>query len=67
MPAEVIGGDIESIALKPLEQFYGGRRLVLNDPPARPFTAADNEAVQKLYCDVGLTEAAVLLEKHVER
>jgi acyl-homoserine-lactone acylase len=34
-----IGGDIESIALKPLEQFYGGRRVGLNDPPARPFTA----------------------------
>jgi len=30
-------------------------------------TGADNEAVQKLYCDVGLTEASVLLEKHVER
>ncbi|MBE3032443.1 MAG: GNAT family N-acetyltransferase [Actinobacteria bacterium] len=30
-------------------------------------TAADNEAVQKLYCDVGLTEASVLLEKHGER
>lgn len=30
-------------------------------------TGADNEAVQKLYCDVGLTEASVLLEKHAER
>lgn len=28
---------------------------------------AENEAVQKLYCDVGLTEASVLLEKHVQR
>ncbi|MEI6451697.1 MAG: GNAT family N-acetyltransferase [Actinomycetes bacterium] len=28
---------------------------------------ADNEAVQKLYFEVGLTEAAVLLEKHIER
>ena len=28
---------------------------------------ADNEAAQKLYFDVGLTEASVLLEKHVER
>jgi len=30
-------------------------------------TAADNEAVQKLYCDAGLTEASVLLEKHAKR
>jgi ribosomal protein S18 acetylase RimI-like enzyme len=30
-------------------------------------TAADNEAAQKLYFDAGLTEASVLLEKHVER
>ena len=30
-------------------------------------TGADNEAAQKLYCDVGLTEASVLLEKHAER
>ena len=34
-----IGGDIESIALPPLETFYGGRRVVRADPPARPFTA----------------------------
>ena len=34
-----IGGDIESIALKPLERFYGGRRVVQTEPPARPFTA----------------------------
>ena len=30
-------------------------------------TGADNEAAQKLYCDVGLSEASVLLEKHIER
>jgi ribosomal protein S18 acetylase RimI-like enzyme len=30
-------------------------------------TGADNEAAQKLYFEVGLTEASVLLEKHVER
>jgi len=30
-------------------------------------TAADNEVAQKLYFDAGLTEASVLLEKHVER
>jgi ribosomal protein S18 acetylase RimI-like enzyme len=30
-------------------------------------TGADNEAAQKLYFDVGLTEASVLLEKHIER
>jgi ribosomal protein S18 acetylase RimI-like enzyme len=30
-------------------------------------TGADNEAAQKLYFDVGLTEASVLLEKHGER
>jgi len=30
-------------------------------------TGADNEAAQKLYFDAGLTEASVLLEKHVER
>ena len=30
-------------------------------------TGADDEAVQKLYFEVGLTEASVLLEKHVER
>ena len=30
-------------------------------------TAADNEAAQKLYFEVGLTEASVLLEKHIER
>jgi ribosomal protein S18 acetylase RimI-like enzyme len=30
-------------------------------------TATDDEAAQKLYCDAGLTDAAVLLEKHVER
>ena len=29
-------------------------------------TAADNEAAQKLYCDAGLIEASVLLEKHVD-
>jgi PhnO protein len=29
--------------------------------------AAANEAAQKLYFDVGLTEASVLLEKHVDR
>ena len=29
--------------------------------------AAANEAAQKLYFDVGLTEASVLLEKHFER
>jgi ribosomal protein S18 acetylase RimI-like enzyme len=29
--------------------------------------AAANEAAQKLYFEVGLTEASVLLEKHVER
>jgi len=34
-----IGGDIESIALKPLEQLYGGRRVVQSEQPARPFTA----------------------------
>jgi ribosomal protein S18 acetylase RimI-like enzyme len=28
-------------------------------------TAADNDAVQKLYFDAGLTEASVLLQKHV--
>jgi acyl-homoserine-lactone acylase len=28
-----IGGDIESIALKPLEQFYGGRRGVVHHAP----------------------------------
>jgi GNAT superfamily N-acetyltransferase len=30
-------------------------------------TGADDEAAQKLYCDAGLTEASVLLEKHAER
>jgi ribosomal protein S18 acetylase RimI-like enzyme len=30
-------------------------------------TGADNEAAQRLYYDAGLTEASVLLEKHVER
>ena len=30
-------------------------------------TGADNEAAQKLYLDLGLTEASVLLEKHAER
>ena len=29
--------------------------------------AAANEAAQKLYFDLGLTEASVLLEKHIER
>jgi ribosomal protein S18 acetylase RimI-like enzyme len=29
-------------------------------------TGADNEIAQKLYCDAGLTEASVLLEKHIE-
>jgi ribosomal protein S18 acetylase RimI-like enzyme len=29
--------------------------------------AAANEAAQKLYFEVGLTEASVLLEKHIER
>jgi ribosomal protein S18 acetylase RimI-like enzyme len=29
-------------------------------------TGADDEAVQKLYFEAGLTEASVLLEKHVE-
>jgi hypothetical protein len=27
----------------------------------------ENEAAQKLYCDTGLTEASVLLEKHFGR
>jgi ribosomal protein S18 acetylase RimI-like enzyme len=30
-------------------------------------TGADDEAVQKLYFEVGLTEASVLLEKHVDK
>ena len=30
-------------------------------------TGADNEVAQKLYCDLGLDEASVLLEKHMER
>ena len=30
-------------------------------------TGADNEAAQKLYFDAGLTEASLLLEKHVAR
>jgi len=30
-------------------------------------TGADNEVAQKLYFEVGLTEASVLLEKHTER
>ena len=30
-------------------------------------TGADNEVAQRLYCDLGLTEASVLLEKHVAR
>jgi GNAT superfamily N-acetyltransferase len=30
-------------------------------------TGADNETAQKLYFEAGLTEASVLLEKHVER
>lgn len=30
-------------------------------------TGADNVAAQQLYCDLGLTEASVLLEKHFER
>jgi ribosomal protein S18 acetylase RimI-like enzyme len=29
-------------------------------------TSADNEAAQRLYFEAGLTEASVLLEKHVE-
>jgi ribosomal protein S18 acetylase RimI-like enzyme len=29
-------------------------------------TGADDEAVQKLYFEAGLTEASVLLEKHIE-
>ena len=29
-------------------------------------TGAENEAVQRLYCSAGLTEASVLLEKHAE-
>jgi len=32
-----IGGDIESIALKPLEQLYGGKRVVHHEPASRPF------------------------------
>ena len=28
---------------------------------------ADNEAAQKLYLDAGLTEASLLLEKHIEK
>lgn len=31
-----IGGDIESIALKPLEEFYGGRRGVVHHAPRTP-------------------------------
>lgn len=30
-------------------------------------TGAENEAAQRLYFEVGLTDASVLLEKHVER
>ena len=30
-------------------------------------TGADNEAAQALYFELGLTEASVLMEKHVER
>jgi ribosomal protein S18 acetylase RimI-like enzyme len=30
-------------------------------------TDADNEAAQKVYFDAGLTEASVLLEKHIKR
>jgi PhnO protein len=30
-------------------------------------TGAENEAAQKVYVDLGLTEASVLLEKHIER
>jgi len=30
-------------------------------------TGADNEAAQRLYFDLGLTEASVLMERHIER
>jgi ribosomal protein S18 acetylase RimI-like enzyme len=30
-------------------------------------TGAENEAVQKLYFEVGLTEASLLLEKHLDK
>ena len=30
-------------------------------------TGADNEAAQRLYYELGLTEASVLMEKHIER
>ena len=30
-------------------------------------TGAGNEVAQRLYCDLGLTGASVLLEKHIER
>ncbi len=30
-------------------------------------TEADNEVAQRLYVDMGLTEASVLLEKHIRR
>ena len=30
-------------------------------------TGAENEAAQKVYVEAGLTEASVLLEKHIER
>ena len=30
-------------------------------------TAADNEAAQRVYCELGLTEASRRLEKHVEK
>ena len=30
-------------------------------------TAADNEAAQRVYFELGLTEASLLLEKHVEK
>ena len=57
--SEGIGRQLLTAAMKVLED-EGCAEISIS-------TDADDEAVQRLYCEAGLTEASVLLEKHVER
>jgi ribosomal protein S18 acetylase RimI-like enzyme len=70
-------GLIESLVIAEGRRGEGIGRLLLENAVRRLEEAgcaeisvsagADNEAAQQLYFEVGLTEASVLLEKHVER
>lgn len=56
--SEGIGRQLLTAAVKLLEEMKCAEISIS--------TGADDEAVQKLYFEAGLTEASVLLEKHIE-